>query len=155
MAEIDMNQAYPTGPEPRLKPLEVLVGTWEIKANHPEVPGPLHGWATYEWFPGGKFLLARTGMNNPDFPAGIMLIGYDEATGDYVQHYFDSRGLMRDYHLTIHNKTLTFWRNDPEFSQRFTYTISDDGNTINLYLEKARGNAPLEHDFDQIYERVK
>jgi hypothetical protein len=155
MAENSMDQAYPVGPDPRLKPLEILVGTWEIKVIHPKVPGSIHGWATFEWFPGGKFLLERTGMNNPVFPAGLSMIGYDEATGDYIQHYFDSRGVMRDYYLRLRDNILTNWRDDPDFSQRFTGTISDDGNTINLYLEKAQGGADWEHDFDEIYQRVR
>ena len=155
MAENNLTQDYQVEPDPQLKRLEILVGTWEIKVIHPEIPGTIQGWATYEWFPGGKFLLERTGMNNPVFPAGLMMIGYDEATGDYMQHYFDSRGVMRDYHLSLQDKILTIWRDNPGFSQRFTGKISEDGNTITIRLEKSRDNTNWEHDFDEIFERVK
>jgi hypothetical protein len=155
MAENSMDQAYPVGPDPRLKPLEILVGKWEIKVIHPKIPGPVHGWATYEWFPGGKFLLERTGMSDPVFPAGLVLIGYDEATGHYIQHYFDSRGVMRDYYMSLRDNTLTIWRDDPGFSQRFTGVFSADGNTMTVRLEKAQGGANWEHDFDEIFERVQ
>ena len=155
MAENNLTQAYPVEPDQQLKPLEILVGTWEIKVVHPKIPGPVHGWATFEWFPGGKFLLERTAMNNPVFPAGLMMIGYNEATGDYMQHYFDSRGVMRDYHLSLRDNTLKIWRDDPGFSQRFTGVISEDGNTVTIRLEISRDSATWEHDFDEIFERVK
>lgn len=83
MAENTPAQTYPVGPDPQLKPLEILVGTWEIEVIHPMIPGPVHGWATFEWFPGGKFLIERSSMDDPVFPAGLMMIGYNEATGQF------------------------------------------------------------------------
>src|SRR4051812_18395713 len=83
--------------DPKLKPLEILVGTWETEVVHPMITGPVHGLATFEWFKGGKFLIERSEMDDPIFPAGIMIVGYNEATGNFTQHYFDSRGVIRNY----------------------------------------------------------
>lgn len=155
MAENIPYYDYPLEPDPKLKPLEILVGTWEIEVKHPKIPGPTHGTAIFEWLPGGKFLIEQISLSNPVFPFGLSRIGYDEETGDYIQHYFDSRGVIRNYHLSMKDNVLKVWRNDPDFSQRFTGTFSDDGNTMTYSLEIAKDNVHWEHDFDQIYRRVK
>ena len=148
-------QSKPIEPDPQLKPLEILVGSWEIEVIHPKIPGPVHGWATFEWFQGGKFLIERSGMDDPVFPAGLTIIGYNETSGDYTRHYFDSRGVIRTYEMSLRDNILKIWGTTPDFSQRFTGDISEDGNTIKVRLEMARDNLNWEHDFDQIFKRVR
>ena len=139
--------------DPKLKPLETLVGEWEIEIVHSMFPRPIHGSASFEWFQGGKFLIEQSEMDDSVFPAGIMIIGYNEATGNYTQHYFDSRGVIRNYDLSLRDNTLKIWRNDPDFSQRFEGIFSEDGNTIPSHWEKAMDGINYEHDFDMTFRR--
>jgi hypothetical protein len=45
-------------------------------------------------------------------------------------HYFDSRGVFRVYEAGVDERALRFWRDAPGFSQRFTGTFADGGDTI-------------------------
>ena len=45
-------------------------------------------------------------------------------------HYFDSRGVFRLYEVSIDNEALRIWRDASGFSQRFTGTFADGGDTI-------------------------
>jgi hypothetical protein len=44
-------------PDPALKGLEVLVGTWIIKGHESSSDGEIHGKVTFEWMEGGFFLV--------------------------------------------------------------------------------------------------
>jgi len=63
-----------TTPHPSLRTLDVLVGTWQVSG-----PGH-HGTVTYEWMPGGHFLI----QHEPGSPAryhGTFDAGANSATG--------------------------------------------------------------------------
>jgi hypothetical protein len=47
-------------------------------------------------------------------------------------HYFDQRGVYRVYAASRDQATWRYWRDAsaPDFSQRFTCTFKNDGNTI-------------------------
>jgi hypothetical protein len=142
-------------PEPKLKPLDILVGIWDIEVIHSLFPTTIHGTATFEWLQGGTFLIERSSLDEAAFPASISIIGYNDTTGNYTQHYFDSRGVERVYEMSLLDSTLKVWRQDPGFSQRFTGTFSEDSNTITSRWEKAIDGLNWEHDFDLTYTRVK
>src|SRR5690606_32403003 len=92
--------------------------------------------ATFEWMPGERFLVQRWEIPFPGAPDGIAIIGPDPGNeGNYLQHYFDSRGVARVYRMSFANGTWKLWRDAPDFSpldfaQRFTGTFSPDGRTI-------------------------
>jgi hypothetical protein len=50
-------------------------------------------------------------------------------------HDFDSRGVYTVFAVSPSDGTWTFPRDAPGFSQRFTGTFSDDGNTVTGRLE--------------------
>ena len=55
--------------------------------------------------------------------------------GQYLQHYFDSRGVARVYRMTLADNVWTLLRNEADFSpldfgQRHIGNISGDGQTI-------------------------
>lgn len=132
--------------EPTLDPLNRLVGTWTTQATHPAVPGGgVHGSAIIEWLEGERFLIHRARTDHPDFPDAISIIvlterdRIDSATGagptvaDTSQlrmQYFDSRGVFRVYEVGIDDASWRLWRDAPGFSQRFTGTLTDGGDTI-------------------------
>jgi len=141
-------------PDANHEPLSVLVGRWEIEALNPGEPGEMvHGSLTFEWLSGGRYLIERITIEHPDFPDSIAIIGYDETTGNFTQHYFDSRGVERIYGMSVINGVWKLWRDMPGFSQRFTGTISDNGSVIMGRWEKSVDGSNWEHDFDLTYRR--
>lgn len=89
------------------------------------------------------------------FPAGIAIFGSDDATGEYFMLYFDERKVSRKYDVSIRGNIIKWWRNAPNFSQRYIWTIADDGNTIIGKGELSRDGATWEKDLDLTYTRVR
>ena len=69
--------------------------------------------------------------------------------------YFDERKVSRKYDVSFQNNILKWWRNSPEFSQRYTWTLADDGNTIIGKGELSKDGTTWEKDLDLTYTRVK
>lgn len=52
-------------------------------------------------------------------------------------HYFDPRGVHREFAVEITAGTWQYWNDTPGFSQRFTGVFSDDGDAINGQRERS------------------
>jgi hypothetical protein len=142
----DKKAAKPMTSEPALEPLNRLVGTWTTEATHPAIPGVVvHGTVSVEWLEGERFLIHRARTDHPDFPDAIWIIGFidrdrvgsapvtDPAADGKRQltaHYFDSRGVFRAFDVSIDDESWRIRRDAPGFSQRFTGTFADGGDTI-------------------------
>ena len=74
----------------------------------------------------------------PEAPDGDSIMGCDAANGTYFQLYSDERGVCRVYEMSIGDGDWKLWREGEPFAQRFSATISDDGNTITGRWELAR-----------------
>jgi hypothetical protein len=140
---------------PALKRLDKLVGEWNVEISYRSDPSNIiRGRTSFEWL-GNGFIVQRSEVERPEFPKGIAIIGGEDATDIFPMHYFDSRGVVRLYQMTLDNGVWKTWRDDPVFSQRFMGTFSDDGNTITCILEKSGDGINWEHDFDQTYRKLK
>ena len=146
--------------------LDIFVGEWSVEARFPgPQPPPTDAAAeaprarsSFEWALGGKFLLQRTETPVPEAPDGLTIVRTELETGAYTQHYFGSRGVARLYAMSLADGVWKLTRESPdftplEFSQRFTGTFSEDGNTITGAWEKRFAGADWEHDFALIYRR--
>ncbi|HZM40145.1 MAG TPA: hypothetical protein VFB94_13575, partial [Acidimicrobiales bacterium] len=60
----------------------------------------------------------------------------------------------RVYEMSIGNGEWKLWRDGEPFSQRFTATITDDGNTITGRWETAEDSTNYVPDFDLVLRRV-
>jgi hypothetical protein len=143
--------------EQALKEMEVLAGEWSQTATPPGgEPWPGEGKATFEWLGGSdnRLLIERTTVEMPEAPNGVCVMGCDAAAGTYYQLYTDDRNVCRVYEMSIGNGEWKLWRDGEPFSQRFTATISDDGNTIEGRWEAAKDGTNWETDFDLVYRRV-
>src|SRR5215211_560082 len=146
------------GPLVALKP---FVGEWSLAASFEDMP-PTDASArvTFEWLPGEQFLIERWEVPVPEAPDGIAIIGVDpEREGNYLQHYFDSRGVARVYRMSFTDGVWKLWREKPDFSpldfaQRYTGTFSDDGRTIAGSWEICHDGTTWEHDFDLTYTKI-
>ena len=155
--------------DPTLELLNRLVGTWTTQATHPTVPGVVvHGTAIIEWLEGERFLIHRARTDHPDFPDAISIIGLtgrdriDSATGtppmaagtsQLRMHYFDSRGVFRVYEVSMDDASWRLWRDAPGFSQRFTGTLADRGDTIVGRWQLCRDDLHWDDDLEITYWR--
>ena len=138
-----------------LRQLEPLVGEWTIEAKWPDgEPWPGGGRVTTEWHASGKHLIVSGTAELPEAPDNLSIIGCDAANGTYFQLYSDERDVCRVYEMSIGNGEWKLWREGEPFSQRFTATFSDDGNTITGHWEIAEDGADYATDFDLVYRRV-
>jgi hypothetical protein len=145
-----------------LEALEPLVGEWSMAVVFKDVP-PVDADArvSFEWLPGKRFLIERWQVPVPEAPDGIAIVGADrEREGNYLQHYFDSRGVARVYKMSFEDGIWKLWRDEPDvspldFSQRYSGRISDDGKTIAGAWEICHDGKTWEHDFDLTYTKVE
>ena len=144
-----------------LKALEPLLGEWRLMAVFKDIPpADIGARVNFEWLPGEQFLIQRWEVPVPEAPDGIAIIGTDpESRGNYLQHYFDSRGVARVYKMSFTNGVWKLWRDTPDFSpldfsQRYTGTFSSDGRTIAGAWEICHDGKTWEHDFDLTYIKV-
>jgi hypothetical protein len=139
--------------------LEALVGSWDVEASFSFAPELGRGWMTIEWELGGRFLLQRSGAEHPAAPDGLCIIAPNPDGDGYTQHYFDSRGVVRLYEMTLEDGVWTLLRTKPDFtpldfSQRYVGRLSEDGNRIDGAWETSHdGGATWERDFELVYRR--
>lgn len=144
-----------------LQPLKILIGEWKMMAIFKDIPSADEGArVTFEWLPGKQFLIQRSEIPIPEAPDVIAIIGPDpESDGNYLQHYFDSRGVARIYKMSFENGVWKLWRDEPDFSpldfsQRYIGTFSDDGKIIDGAWEICNDGKTWEHDFDLTYTKI-
>jgi hypothetical protein len=141
---------------PALKELGVLVGNWKATGTHGFFPGVmLHGHTSFEWIEGGAFLAMRSSIEHKDFPKGLAIFGFDDSTKKGVMIYFDSRDISRIIEWSFEGNVLQWWRNTSDFSQRYSFTITDHGNTIISKGELSKDGFTWEKDLDLAYTRIK
>lgn len=149
-----MSTSPATQPNPALAPLAVLLGSWTTVGTHGLLPGiTLHGRTTFEWLEGGAFMLMRSELDDARFPTSVAVFASDDAKGEYYMLHFDSRGVSRKHDLSVHENVVRWWRTAPAFSQRYTWTIADDGKTILGKGELSRDGRTWEQDLDLTYSR--
>ena len=139
--------------------LERFVGSWDVEFQLPGVP-PVPGRTTFEWLLDRRFLVQRASADHPDAPVGHMIISADHRRDDgYLQHYFDSRGVVRLYEMDVDGAEWTLTRLTADFSpldfaQRWISRFSDDGDTITGRWETSPDGREWALDFELTYRRA-
>jgi hypothetical protein len=113
----------------------------------------------FEWVLDGRFLQQRSEVDHPDAPDSVSIIAVASDHETYTQHYFDSRGVVRLYAMTLADGEWTLSRDAPDFtplsfSQRFVGAFSEDGDTISARWETSRDGLSWDKDFDLTYTRI-
>jgi hypothetical protein len=145
-------------PGEALHRLEPLVGLWSLEAVFPGQPrSDLRGQLTFEWLPGGGFLVQRWEVPIPEAPDGIAVIGWHAERGTFLQHYFDNRGVARVYEMGFADGVWTLSRSEADFSpldfrQRWRGTL--EGDQIIGVWEICHDGNTWEHDFELRYVRL-
>ena len=112
--------------------LNVFVGEWVVEARFPGDGDAPAARSTFEWALDRQFLTQRTEVPVPEAPDGLMIVSADPETGAYTQHYYDSRGVVRIYAMSLADGVWTLTRESPDFTpldfrQRFTGRFSAPG----------------------------
>ena len=139
---------------PELEPMEALIGAWTTVATHPAFPGSVSGRASFEWLEGERFLIQRSQADHPEVPDGIAIVGAVDDGPGLSMYYFDSRGVHRVYRMSLSGAVLRIWRDHPGFSQRFTGTFEDDGDTIVGLWELSRDGETWDDDLEITFRRA-
>ena len=132
-----------------------FIGSWETEGAHPMLPGEaIRGTSTFDWLDGQQFVIWRSHSDHPQIPDAITIIGVTD--GQLSMHYFDQRGVYRVYTSSLDHATWRYWRDaaPPDFSQRFTGTFNDDGDTITGRGQLSKDGKTWEGDLDLNYHRV-
>lgn len=120
----------PLKPNPDLRSLDRLVGTWQVY-------GDATGEVRYEWLEGGFFLMQHFDLLHDGRPIrGIEIIGHlhpfggEPSTDIHTRVYSFADGMTLDYVYELEGDTLTIWagmKGSPSFYQG---TFSEDGRTV-------------------------
>ena len=142
-------------PNPLLEHFGVLVGEWTMIGKHRLLPDTLHGHASFKWIEGGAFLMMVWEIDEPGIPSAIAIFGSDNAAEAFFMLYFDERGVSRKFEMTLRDNIWKYWRDAPGFSQRFTGTLTDDGDTMIGVSELSEDDSTWKRDLELTYTRVK
>lgn len=153
-----------SGKSPVLERLDRFVGEWELEV-------PLDGQTirgmrvTFDWLEDGAFLVQRSEVGDlSEAPTEwvenaphttVSIIGLDDTSEQFTMIYADSRDVFRVYGMSLNDGVWKIWRDTPGFSQRFTGTFNDDGETIEGTWERSGDGDEWVDDFDVTYTRVE
>jgi len=144
---------------PALQELKEFIGTWEMEiSNASFLPDPketINSTACFEWFEDGEFLILRQGTKKKETPWAIWLIGRDKDSPNYSIFYIDDQRSSRVYEMSFENGIWKIWRNEPQFTQRFTAEVNRDKTLISGHWDRSTDGQNWDHDFNLTYKRSK
>jgi len=138
MAKLDMPETttsvqtlpQPIKPNPDLKSLDRLVGTWKLS-------GEAKGQFSYEWMEGGHYLMQHFDIEVFGRKIkGIEVIGHikrqeEEPSREiWTRVYSFLDGLTLDYVYALADDTFTIWYKHKDSDNRYRGKFSADGNTM-------------------------
>ena len=142
-------------PDPALKRLEKLVGTWELKGRTLDSnEDNITGWTTFEWMPGGFFLKAIGEINFKGFILqSLEIISYDPTSQTFPSNvYSNMSGAVLPYQWNVQGNKVTHWTD----VAKYTGTLSEDGKTLSGGWRPTEGNKSSDKvAYDAIMTRVK
>ena len=124
-------------PGPAYRLLDAFIGTWlttgNLKVDEGDSDLRITGTDTYEWLPGGFFILHKVNVViGEDRKESIEVIGFDAASNSYPMHSYDNHGEMSTLYASEHHGIWTFMGDNI----RFTGAFSEDCNTISGIWEQ-------------------
>jgi hypothetical protein len=115
-------------PNPDLKGLEKLIGTWKVS-------GGIQGTNTFEWLEGGFFLVQHFDFEHDGRKIkGIEIIGHEQEFGAEPSAEIKTRvysfldGMTLDYVYEIDGNDLTIWAGEKDSPAYMKGKFSEDGN---------------------------
>jgi Protein of unknown function (DUF1579) len=129
-------------PSPEHQLLNVFVGKWHLeglsygsgqsKENPYDSSVRWSGEESYEWLPGGFFLVNNFNAQIGNAAInGMEIIGYDAASQTYPSQLFDNYGRIYLGQRIVRDGVWIYTVED----YRTTYVLSDDGNTMTTHWD--------------------
>jgi uncharacterized protein DUF1579 len=136
-----MANEQPPKPGPEHKRLDVFVGKWNTEGTILASPsGPtskLKAVDTYEWLPGGFFLVHHVdGRMGGEEVKAIEIIGYDVTSQKYFTRSFDNQGNTSTYQASLLDGVWTILGD----SERFTGLFGAGDSTLTGKWERFEGS---------------
>jgi hypothetical protein len=150
----DQVPQQPPTPEPALKRLDVLVGKWNVKGHTSNPNDVITGQATFEWLPGGFFLIQRFEFNFIGQEIkGLEVIGYDKSSKAFSASVYSNMGEFAvPYKWDVQDDIVTHWTEGSHFKGK----LSDNGNTLTGAWEPEKGKeSPENVAYEATMTRVK
>ena len=128
MADDNANTQAPQ-PNPGLKSLEKLIGTWNVSG--PDISGQVR----YAWLEGGFFLVQHFDFVHSGHKVkGLELIGYERGFGaepskDIKSRIYDNAGNTFEYVYEVNDDTLTIWAGEKGSPAFYRGEWQGDGDT--------------------------
>ena len=120
----DLAGSIPATPNPKLKALDRLVGTWDVTGSF------ITGTAVLDWMEGGYFLVQKVDFTRDEHAIrGVEYIGFDEDTQTLRSHYMDNNGSNFTYTWEIDGDTIRIYFGDTDSDNFFEGTFSEDGKS--------------------------
>jgi Protein of unknown function (DUF1579) len=132
--------------EPDHTELDAFVGKWHMEgqqlAGSTTRAAPVSALQTYEWMPGGKFLVHRFDGNIGDARAScVEIIGFDAERKCYRAHTFYNNGQMNVWDITCRDDRWLArgdWNaGERTLKIRCTTTFADAGKTMHGKWEQS------------------
>jgi len=132
MSESDNTQTkqQSASPNPDLKNLDKLVGTWEVS-------GGAEGKIKFEWMEGGFFLVQHVELLHSGHKIrGMEIIGHELKFGEEPSAEIKTRfysyldGMTLDYVYEMDGNNLTIWGGEKGSPSFMKGKISEDGSTM-------------------------
>ncbi|HEY8317493.1 MAG TPA: hypothetical protein VIG76_01550 [Amnibacterium sp.] len=142
--------------DPSSEAFEPFIGEWDTTGVHGMIPDTvLHGQASIDRMQPGGFLRIRSSIREDvGIPAGVAILGGDGDSGRYVLLHHDDRGVTRIYDAAIEGRVLRWWRDAPDFAQRYRLTVAADGLSMAGKGELCQDGSTWHQDLDLTYTRV-
>ena len=121
-------QEQPPQPNPDLKSLDKLVGTWKVSG--PDIKGKV----TFEWMEGGFFLIQHFDFVQGGHKVkGMEVIGHlqpfgEQPSQDIRSRIYDTTGNTFDYTYEVNDETLMIWGGEKGSPAYYEGKWSNDGN---------------------------
>jgi len=153
----------PATPGPEVARLGVFVGKWKTEGQQHEGPfGPAARFTaveSYEWLPGGFFLVHRLDGTFGDAEAAcIEVTGHDAELRHYTACTFYNNGTTNEWHLRERDGAWTLtgtWDvHGEEMQVRCNTLFSENGHTMTATWEYARAGADWRPFLDAKATRV-
>ena len=139
----------PKKPNPALKKLDRLVGTWNQSGDY-------KGTSTYEWMEGGFFFVQHFDAITPygSHVKGVEYVCFDEDTQTLRSHLMGINGSNFTYTWDIDGDIWTVWFGDKGSENFYQGKFSKDGNTATGRWQWPEGKGKI-GGFGFVSSRVK
>jgi hypothetical protein len=155
LAEATLQTEESPQPDPALKRLDKLVGTWDLRGRTLDSKEDnISGQITVEWLLDGFYQQQR---GEWDFAGtkfhSMEIVGYDPATKKFAAYAYSSMGgSPLPYYWDVQGNVVTHWTE----GSKYTGTFSADGNTISGGWRPDKGvEANAGNAYDATMTRIK